>query len=131
MGGIQSPHGIALEVANKLAFVAGEDNKLALVDLANMQVLATYPMGKDPDVLPSDPGLRLLSISAESGDVTIFQEQGKSLVLYGPFSMPHAHTVCVDPDTLFSSSEYGRPPGAAHHGAYWRAIGGVLTFRGL
>jgi hypothetical protein len=39
-------------VSAKLAFVAGEENnKLAVVDLTNMQVLATYPVGKDPDVL--------------------------------------------------------------------------------
>jgi DNA-binding beta-propeller fold protein YncE len=50
--GIESPHGIALDVSAKLAFVAGEENnKLAVVDLTNMQVLATYPVGKDPDVL--------------------------------------------------------------------------------
>jgi DNA-binding beta-propeller fold protein YncE len=98
--GIESPHGIALDVSARLAFVAGEDNhRLALVDLTNMQVLATYPVGKDPDVLAFDPGLRRLYVSAESGNVTVFRENGKTLVGEGAFSMPHAHTVCVDPDT--------------------------------
>jgi hypothetical protein len=40
---------------------------VALVDLANMKVLATYPVGKDPDVLAFDTGLKLLYVSAESG----------------------------------------------------------------
>src|SRR5436305_12632012 len=46
--GIDSPHGIALDVNGRLAFVAGEENnKVALVDLTTMKVLATYPVGKD------------------------------------------------------------------------------------
>jgi DNA-binding beta-propeller fold protein YncE len=98
--GIEHPHGVSLDVPERLAFVAGEENhKLAVVDLTNMKVLATYPIGEDPDVLAFDPGLKLLYVSAESGHVTVFREQGKTLVSEGEFFMPHAHTVCVDPDT--------------------------------
>jgi len=100
MHGIDSPHGIALDTEARLAFVAGEGNdKLALVDLISMQVLATYPVGKDPDVLSFDPGLKLLYVSAESGNVSVFHEDKKTLTLVGTLSMPHAHTVCVDPTT--------------------------------
>jgi DNA-binding beta-propeller fold protein YncE len=100
VSGIESPHGIVLDVEAKLAFVAGEDsNKVAVVDLTSMQVLATYAVGKDPDVLAFDPGLKRLYVSAESGNVTVFREKGKGLVAEGGFSMPHAHTVCVDPET--------------------------------
>ena len=98
--GIDSPHGIALDLVARLAFVAGEENnKLALVDLETMKVLATYPVGKDPDVLAFDTGLKQLYVSAESGNVTVFHEDGKKLVTVGTFSMPHAHTVAVDSDT--------------------------------
>ena len=98
--GIDSPHGIALDIESRLAFVAGEENsRLALVDLTAMKVLGTYALGKDPDVLAFDPGLKRLYVSAESGTVTVFQDQGKTLVPQGTISMPHAHTVCVDPDT--------------------------------
>jgi DNA-binding beta-propeller fold protein YncE len=98
--GIESPHGIALDVAERLAFVAGEENhKLAVVDLITMKVLTTHSVGEDPDVLAFDRGLKRLYVSAESGHVTVFREQGKSLVSEGEFFMPHAHTVCVDPDT--------------------------------
>lgn len=100
VAGIESPHGIALDVTARLAFVAGqENNKLAVVDLTNMKVLATYPVGKDPDVLAFDTGLKLLYVSAESGNVTVFREDGKTLVTMGSLSMPHAHTVSVDSDT--------------------------------
>jgi DNA-binding beta-propeller fold protein YncE len=98
--GIESPHGIVLDVDNRLAFVAGEDNnKLAVVDLTNMRVLATYPVGKDPDVLAFDRGLKRVYVSAEYGNVAVFRENGKALVTEGTLSMPHAHSVSVDPET--------------------------------
>jgi DNA-binding beta-propeller fold protein YncE len=98
--GIENPHGIAIDTEANLAFVAAEGNaKLAMVDLATMKELATYSVGEDPDVLAFDPGLKMLYVSAESGNVTIFREEGKKLMLDGSFSMPHAHTVCVDPKT--------------------------------
>jgi DNA-binding beta-propeller fold protein YncE len=98
--GIKSPHGIALDVAARLAFVAGEENhRLAVIDLTNMMVLATHSVGEDPDVLAFDRGLKRLYVSAESGNVTVFRERGKTLVSEGEFFMPHAHTVCVEPDT--------------------------------
>lgn len=98
--GIQNPHGIALDVSDSLAFVAGEENhSLAMVDLNAMKVLSTYQVGDDPDVLAFDPGLQRLYVSAESGTVTVFQSSNRNLVLLGSFQMPHAHTVAVDPRT--------------------------------
>ena len=98
--GIESPHGIALDVSGRLAFVAGEENhKLAVVDRTNMQVRATYPVGKDPDVLDFGPGLKEWSVSAEFRTVTVLRGKGKALVSEGTFFITYAHTVCVDPDT--------------------------------
>jgi len=98
--GIKSPHGVALDIANHLAFVAGEENhSLALVDLNAMKVLSTYQVGEDPDVLAFDPGLKRLYVSAESGIISVFQEETRNLRRIGEFNMPHAHTVSVDPKT--------------------------------
>jgi DNA-binding beta-propeller fold protein YncE len=100
LAGIKNPHGISLDTAGRTAFVAGEENhSLAMVDLTTMKILSTYQVGEDPDVLAYDPGLKRLYVSAESGTVTIFQSNGKSLTLLGSFDMPHAHTVSVDPKT--------------------------------
>jgi DNA-binding beta-propeller fold protein YncE len=100
LAGIRNPHGISLDSAERKAFVAGEENhSLAMVDLKTMKVLSTYQVGEDPDVLAYDPGLKRLYVSAESGTVTIFQNQGESLTLLGSFEMAHAHTVSVDPKT--------------------------------
>ena len=98
--GVKEPHGVALDVANRLAFVAGAGNHtLALIDLTTMKMLGTYPVGDDPDVLSFDPGPNQLYVSAESGNVWVYREDGKALVAVGNFSMPHGHTVCADPKT--------------------------------
>src|SRR6516225_4416654 len=57
--GIENPHGIALDQANRLAFIAGEENhSLAVFDLNSMKLLSVHPVGDDPDVLAFDPGLK-------------------------------------------------------------------------
>jgi len=96
--GIENPHGIALDQANRLAFIAGEENhSLAVFDLNAMKLLSVHQVGGDPDVLAFDPELRRLYVSAESGTVTVLQESGRDLRQLGQFHMPHAHTVSVDP----------------------------------
>ncbi len=98
--GIENPHGIALDLADHMAFVAGEKNhSLAVVDLNAMKMLSSYEVGDDPDVLAFDPGLKRLYVSSESGTVTIFQSRNRKLALLGSLNMPHAHTVAVDPQT--------------------------------
>ena len=98
--GAKEPHGIALDTANRLAFVAGQgNNTLVVVDLNTMKVLSSHKVGEDPDVLAFDPGLKRLYVSAESGQVAVFRESGRELVSLGMLSMPHAHTVSVDPKT--------------------------------
>ena len=98
--GVENPHGIALDVAGRLAFIAGEENhSLAVFDLKNSQLLSVHQVGEDPDVLAYDAGLKTLYVSAESGTVTVLRETGRDLHTIGQCSMPHAHTVSVDPRT--------------------------------
>jgi DNA-binding beta-propeller fold protein YncE len=104
--GIADPHGIALDVAGRLAFVAGEANgMLAVVDIEKLRVLETHKVADGPDVLAFDPGWRRLYVASESGGVSVFTEApagdagAKRLVRDGDITMPHAHTVAVDPRT--------------------------------
>ncbi len=98
--GLREPHGIALDSAHRLAFVAGQANHtLAVLDLESNKVLETHPVGEDPDVLAFDPGLGLLYVAAESGTVSVLQQHGRQLAPRGTLTIPHAHTVCVDPTT--------------------------------
>ncbi|MGB8479618.1 MAG: YncE family protein [Acidobacteriaceae bacterium] len=63
LSGIHNPHGIALDLADHLAFVAGEENhSLAVFDLNAMKMLSSYEVGDDPDVLAFDPGLKRLYV---------------------------------------------------------------------
>jgi DNA-binding beta-propeller fold protein YncE len=98
--GIENPHGIALDQAHRLAFIAGEENhSLAVFDLTAMKLLSVHRVGEDPDVLAFDPELGRLYVSAESGTVTVFQENHRGLRQLGQLYMPHAHTVSVDPNS--------------------------------
>jgi hypothetical protein len=91
------PHGIALDQANRLAFIAGEENhSLAVFDLKAMNLVTVHQVAEDPDVLAFDPGLGRLYVSAESGTVTVLEESSRDLRQIGQLHMPHAHTVSVD-----------------------------------
>jgi DNA-binding beta-propeller fold protein YncE len=94
------PHGMAIDAARRLAFVANEsDAKLLIVDLNTMKVTGAVPVGGDPDVLAFDPGWRRLYVASESGTVSVFTETGAGLVHEGDVRMPHAHSLAVDPRT--------------------------------
>jgi len=100
VAGAAQPHGVSIDAAGRLAFVASQGNAtLAVVDLTTMQTLGSYRVGEDPDVVAFDPGLHLLYVSSESGRVSVFRERGKELALEGELEMPHAHTVAVDRGT--------------------------------
>ena len=98
--GSAHPHGMAVDAAARLLFVASEDDAtLQTVDLRTMKVLDQQFVGEDPDVLAFDPLWRRLYVGAESGDVTVFDEKNGRLVEVGRVSLPHGHTVSVDPRT--------------------------------
>jgi len=102
--GIQSPHGIALDAGRRVAFIAGATNaRVAVLDLTSDHVIATYTVGEDPDVLAFDPAWGRLYVGTESGTVSAFTEiavrDGIHLLRDGDFTLPHAHTVAVDPRT--------------------------------
>jgi len=97
---LDDPHGIALDVENRLAFVAGEgNNKLVVVDLKTMQIGPPLSVGRDPDVLAFDNGTKRLYVAAESGHITVFQEANRTLEPVGEIHLPHGHTVAVDSKT--------------------------------
>jgi hypothetical protein len=94
-------HSLLIYAPARLAFVACDANaKLLLVDVTQMQVLSVHDVGRDPDVLALDPGLRRLYVASESGVVAIFELQGRDLHLLGrKLLAKEAHSVAVDPST--------------------------------
>src|SRR5262245_14302494 len=99
--GCKGSHGLLIDSENRLAFAACEENsKLVVFDLQNKKAAATLTVGADPDVLAFDTGLHRLYVSAESGNIGIFDERDRGLekVFLGFFAA-NAHTVAVDPRT--------------------------------
>lgn len=100
VAGIEGPHGLLLDPAHRLAFVAGERNgRLGVLDLRTLRLRGTYPVGDDPDVLAFDPGRRRLFVASESGVIAAFDAEGDSLLPLPRYRAPHAHSVAVDPAT--------------------------------
>jgi DNA-binding beta-propeller fold protein YncE len=65
--GCEHDHGLALDPADRLAFVACDGNAALLtVDLSSWQVTGTTAVGQDPDVLAYDGGAHRLYVAAES-----------------------------------------------------------------
>jgi YVTN family beta-propeller protein len=118
LSGCLGSHGLLIDSENRLAFAACEENsKLIVFDLQTKKAVATLPVGADPDVLAFDAGLHRLYVSAESGNIAIFDERDRTLqkVFLGFFAA-NAHTVAVDSRT---------------HRVYWplQNIGGKPVLR--
>lgn len=98
--GSDGPHGFALDEVGRLAFVSSEGNSvLQVVDLRTMKVSQTLRVSGEPDVLAWDPSWRRLYVGAESGALSAFVADAKSLRPLVVIRMAHAHTVSVDPRT--------------------------------
>lgn len=99
--GANGNHGLLIDSDGRRAFIAceGNDTFIAL-DLATGKALATFSVGKDPDVLAIDPGRRELYVAGESGQVTLFK-LGTNTVskVAESFVGPDAHVVAIDPST--------------------------------
>jgi DNA-binding beta-propeller fold protein YncE len=99
--GCQGAHGLRIHPDGQSAFVACENNNvLARVDLGGTHSVSTAPTGNGPDVLSIDPGLGWLYVSAESGDLTVFDINKPGASLIGHDSPgANSHSVAVDPST--------------------------------
>lgn len=99
--GADHNHGLLIEPGQRLAIIACEGNdKLLVVDMDSMRVIGSESLGRAPDVLAFDAGLRRLYVASESGVVSVFEEHGKKLVKIGEGLLARdAHSVAVDPRT--------------------------------
>src|SRR5215475_8064386 len=99
--GCKGSHGLLIDSENRMAFAACEENsKLVVFDLQSKKATATLAVGADPDVLAFDTSLHRLYVSAESGNIAIFDEQDHGLKeIFKGFFAANAHTVAVDSRT--------------------------------
>lgn len=98
--GCSGAHGLRLHPDGQSALIACEDNdKVARVALAG-GAITLADSGSGPDVLSIDPGLKWLYVSAESGDLKVFDVGQPGLVVIdSEHPGDHTHTVAVDPAT--------------------------------
>ena len=114
--GCDHDHGLAIDYAHRLAFVACDGNATLLtVDLTSWQVVDHVRVGQGPDVLAFDPAAQRLYVAAESGWLSILTESGRHATVTGSGHLADgAHVVAVDPGTHRSfypvpSGTDGRP----------------------
>jgi YVTN family beta-propeller protein len=99
--GCGGAHGLRIHPDGQSAFIACEDNdKLARVDLGGTHAITIAATGSGPDVLSIDAPKGWLYVSAESGDVTIWDINQPGTALVGHVHPgDNAHTVAADPAT--------------------------------
>ncbi|KVG69870.1 YncE family protein [Burkholderia ubonensis] len=99
--GAKGNHGLLIDARDGLAFVACEGNdKLIVFDLHTKQVVRSFDVGADPDVLALDPGPGTLYVAGEAGTVSMFRVQGANVARIGEGRAgPNAHVVAVDSTT--------------------------------
>lgn len=98
--GSKYPHGFTMDEPGRLLFMSCEGNAaLLVVDLRTMTVIQTLKVPDGPDVLAWDAAWRRLYVAAESGALTAYWLDDRTLRPIGEVRMPNAHTVSVDPRT--------------------------------
>lgn len=99
--GCNSDHGLLIDSARRIAFVACDGNaRLLTLDLRTMTFTGNSSVGSSPDVLSLDSSLHRLYVSAESGVVAVFAETAHGARKLGQAMLAtEAHTVAADPRT--------------------------------
>ncbi|KUZ64537.1 hypothetical protein WI38_29970 [Burkholderia ubonensis] len=99
--GAKGNHGLLIDARDGLAFIACEGNdKLIVFDLHTKQVVRSFDVGADPDVLALDPGPGTLYVAGEAGTVSMFRVQRANVAGIGEGRVgPNAHVVAVDATT--------------------------------
>jgi DNA-binding beta-propeller fold protein YncE len=99
--GCDHPHGQALDVTDQVMFVGCEANAtMVTVDLVNRTVIDHHQVGETPDVVAYDSGAKRVYVAAESGWVSIFDDdQGRLTVRGSAHLADGAHSLAVDPTT--------------------------------
>jgi DNA-binding beta-propeller fold protein YncE len=115
--GCEHPHGLTVDPANAVAFVACDQNAtLVMLDENTWRVAGSSQVGDDPDVLAYDGNARRLYVAAESGTVTVLDLRDRALASVGSGHLAEgAHVVAVDPTT--HRTYYPVPSGSDGHPA--------------
>jgi DNA-binding beta-propeller fold protein YncE len=98
----QGPTGIAIDSVLKRAFVVcGKNAMLVVFDLERDRVVATLKIGRGPDAVAFDPGLKRIYATGLGGQVSVTAQLGADSYRNLDIVSTHfaAHTLAVDPRT--------------------------------
>ncbi len=115
LAGADGNHGLLIDPARRLVFIACEDNdKLLVVDLESRKIVSRFDLGKEPDVLAYDDSLGLLYVAAESGLLSRFKVSASGVTKIGEEVIgSNAHVVAVAPsnhEVYFALNESEKTP---------------------
>jgi YVTN family beta-propeller protein len=99
--GAEQNHGLLIDPQDRLAFIACQGNdKLLVFDMAARQIVQSFNVGSDPDVLAFDPTPGTLYVAGEAGVVSMFRVAKTGVAKIGEGLLgPNAHVVGVDTST--------------------------------
>jgi YVTN family beta-propeller protein len=97
----KSPHGIAIDTANRRLFVTCANSVMIVVDADTGRNLATLPIGSFSDGAAFDPIRKLAFSPNGDGSLSIIQEKdANTFVSLGSVkTLPSARTMAIDPKT--------------------------------
>ena len=99
LAGCKEPSGLAFDQKNRRLFSVCSNKKMMVVNADTGEVVATVPIGKDPDAAGFDPDTQLVfSSNGESGDLTVIHQDSadKYTVLENVPTRKYARTMAVD-----------------------------------
>jgi DNA-binding beta-propeller fold protein YncE len=99
LAGCKEPSGLAFDQKNRRLFSVCGNKKMMVVNADTGAVVATVPIGEDPDAAGFDPDTQLVfSSNGESGDLTVIHEDSadKYTVLENVPTKKYARTMAID-----------------------------------
>jgi DNA-binding beta-propeller fold protein YncE len=99
LAGCKEPSGLAFDQKNRRLFSVCGNQKMMVVNADTGGVVATVPIGEDPDAAGFDPDTQLVfSSNGESGDLTVIHQDSadKYTVLENVPTRKYARTLAVD-----------------------------------
>lgn len=99
-----TPHGMAIDTDQHIAFIACVDEdpaSLIRVDLQTMHTIAEspWPVALNPDIVTLDHPLHLVYVACAAG-ISIFQENGRALKWIGTYTFGvNTHSIAINEQT--------------------------------
>ncbi len=98
----ESPTGLAIDAVLRRAFVVcGKNAMLVVFDLERDRIVASLPIGRGPDAVAFDPGLKRIYATGLGGQVGVTEQRDANTYRNLDLVATHfaAHTLAIDPRT--------------------------------